>query len=462
MNFNSKAMRVHFIAIGGSAMHNLALALHSKGFSISGSDDEIFEPSKSRLANVGLLPMEMGWFPQKITANIDAVILGMHARNDNPELLRAKELGLKVFSYPEYLYEQTKEKIRAVVGGSHGKTTITAMVMHVLKTCNKEFDYMVGSQIAGFETMVGLSHEAPIAVFEGDEYLTSPIDLRPKFHLYQANIGLISGIAWDHVNVFPTFEGYVDQFRIFAEGIEAGGCLIYCKEDKILKKKVAKWNIKADVVAYSTHPYSRTADGLVLDTAYGHVKVRVFGRHNMENISGAKEICLKLGISEMDFYNAISSFGGAAKRLQLLGENMSTSFYLDFAHSPSKVKATVEAVREQFPDRKFIAVLELHTFSSLNGDFLSEYEDTLKAADKAIVFFNPEAVKHKKLPVLSPEQVFKSFGRRDLEVFSTPAELSKAIFKRVADDCVVLLMSSGDFGGINAPQQVEKWLSDHV
>jgi len=455
-------MRVHFIAIGGSAMHNLALALHAKGFSISGSDDEIFEPSKSRLANVGLLPREMGWFPQKLTPDIDAVILGMHARSDNPELIRAKEMGLKVFSYPEYLYEQTRDKQRAVIGGSHGKTTITAMVMHVLKTCKKEFDYMVGSQLEGFDTMVGLSHDAPIAVFEGDEYLTSPIDLRPKFHLYQANIGLITGIAWDHVNVFPTFEGYVDQFRIFAEGIDAGGCLIYCKEDKLLKKMIAKSDIKAELIGYSAHPNSRTAKGLVLDTAYGHVKVRVFGQHNMQNISGAKEVCLKLGVSEMEFYNAIATFGGTAKRLQLLGENKTASFYLDFAHSPSKVKATVEAVRENYPDREFLAVLELHTFSSLTGDFLSQYKDTLNAADKAIVFFNPEAVKHKKLPELSQEQVFESFGRKDLQVFSDPAKLSKAIFRRAGDDCVVLLMSSGDFGGINPVMLVDNWLSDHA
>ena len=335
------------------------------------------------------------------------------------------------------------------------------MVMHVLKNSNKDFDYMVGSQIEGFDTMVGLSHSAPVAVFEGDEYLTSPIDLRPKFHVYQANVGLISGIAWDHVNVFPTFEGYVDQFRIFAEGIEAGGSLIYSEEDKTLKDMVASCNLKVEAIGYSAHPHSRTADGLVLDTAYGHIPVRVFGRHNMQNIAGAKEVCLRLGVSEMDFYNAISTFGGAAKRLQLLGENQDVAFYLDFAHSPSKVKATVEAVREQFPERKFLAVLELHTFSSLTGEFLAQYKDTLNAADRAVVFFNPEAVKHKKLPALSKEQVFDSFGRRDLEVLSTPDELSKTIFDDVDGRCVVLLMSSGDFGGINATAKVKEWLADN-
>lgn len=454
-------MRVHFIAIGGSAMHNLALALHGKGFTISGSDDEIFEPSKSRLARVGLLPAEMGWFPEKLTTDIDAVILGMHARNDNPELVRAKEMGLKIFSYPEYLYEQTKDKKRAVIGGSHGKTTITSMVMHVLKRSNKQFDYMVGSQIEGFDTMVGLSHSAPVAVFEGDEYLTSPIDLRPKFHLYKANVGLISGIAWDHVNVFPTFEGYVDQFRIFAEGIEASGCLIYCEDDQKLKELVSSLHLKVEAIGYHAHPSSRTAEGLVLNTPYGHIPVKVFGHHNMQNVAGAKEVCLKLGVSEMDFYSAISDFGGAAKRLQLLGETATTGFYLDFAHSPSKVKATVEAVREQFPERNFVAVLELHTFSSLTGEFLAQYKNTMDAAGKAIVFFNPEAVKQKKLPELSTEQVFASFDRKDLDVISEPDKLAQAIFENVSENTVVLLMSSGDFGGINAPMLVKKWLSEH-
>lgn len=454
-------MRVHFIAIGGSAMHNLALALHSKGFAISGSDDEIFEPSKTRLANVGLLPAAMGWFPEKLTADIDAVILGMHARSDNPELIRAKEMGLKIFSYPEYLYEQTKDKRRAVIGGSHGKTTITSMVMHVMKHSQRPFDYMVGSQIEGFDTMVGLSHSAPVAVFEGDEYLTSPIDLRPKFHVYKANIGLISGIAWDHVNVFPTFEGYVNQFRIFAEGIEKGGCLIYCEADKTLSDMVASANLKVESIGYSAHPHTRTTEGLMLETAYGHIPVRVFGLHNMQNIAGAKEVCLRLGVSEMDFYSAISTFGGAAKRLQLLGETKTTSFYLDFAHSPSKVNATVDAVREQFPARHFLAVLELHTFSSLNGEFLNQYKDTLNAADRAIVFFNPEAVKHKKLPELSESQVFESFGRKDLEVFSDPRKLADTIFERTENNSVVLLMSSGDFGGINAPNMVKQWLGAH-
>jgi UDP-N-acetylmuramate-alanine ligase len=453
-------VKVHFIAIGGSAMHNLALALKIKGFDVSGSDDEIFEPSKTRLADAGLLPPVMGWFPDKITGDIDAVILGMHARNNNPELIRARKLGLKVFSYPEYLFEQTKEKIRAVVGGSHGKTTITSMVMHVLKTCGKKFDYMVGSQIEGFDTMVGLTNDASIAVFEGDEYLTSPIDLRPKFHLYKANIGLVTGIAWDHVNVFPTFEGYIDQFRIFAEGIESGGTLIYCTEDKVLCEMVESSSIKAKKIGYRTHSYHTQGEKWALETAYGTVALKIFGSHNMQNIAGAKEICIQLGVSELEFYDAISSFGGAAKRLQLLGKDKLVSYYLDFAHSPSKVLATMDAVRTQFPKHNFVAVLELHTFSSLSAGFLSNYNGTMNDADKAIVFFNPDAVRHKNLPELTADEVFKNFGRDDLVVLSDSEKIQNAIFQQYSSKTVVLLMSSGSFGGLNLPLLVAKSLSE--
>lgn len=455
-------MKVHFIAIGGSAMHNLALALRAKGFEVTGSDDEIFEPSKTRLANAGILPPAEGWFPERITSDTDAVILGMHARNDNPELVRARELGLKIFSYPEYLYEQTRDKVRAVVGGSHGKTTITSMVMHVLQAAGKKFDYMVGSQVEGFDTMVGLSHDAPVAVFEGDEYLTSPIDLRPKFHLYKANIGLISGIAWDHVNVFPTFEGYVDQFRIFAEGVEPEGTLIYCEEDKALCEMVENSAIRAQKVGYRAHPHHRQGEKWVLETAYGTVAVKVFGKHNMQNIAGAKEICTRLGVSEMDFYDAILSFSGAAKRLQLLGRDKKVTYYLDFAHSPSKVKATVEAVREQFPHHHFVAALELHTFSSLSAGFLSHYFGTMDDADKAMVFFDPAAVKHKKLQNLTEEEVFKSFGRDDLSVFSDSRELQSAIFQQYSSNTVVLLMSSGNFGGLNLSALVAEAMDDSL
>jgi len=439
-------------------MHNLALALRAKGFEVSGSDDEIFEPSKTRLANAGILPPAVGWFPEKISSNLDAVILGMHARNDNPELVKARELGLKIFSYPEYLYEQTRDKVRAVVGGSHGKTTITSMVMHVLKANGKKFDYMVGSQVEGFDTMVGLSNEAPVAVFEGDEYLTSPIDLRPKFHLYNASIGLISGIAWDHVNVFPTFDGYVEQFRIFAENIEPSGTLIYCEDDKVVCEMVESSNIRAKKVGYKSHPHHKQGEEWVLETSYGAVVVKVFGNHNMQNISGAKEICIRLGVSEMEFYDAILSFGGAAKRLQLLGADKVVTYYLDFAHSPSKVQATVEAVREQFPHHNLVAALELHTFSSLSASFLSHYKGTMEEADNAVVFFNPEAILHKNLPTLTAEDVKNSFGRDDLTVFSDSQKLKAAIFRQYSSKTVVLLMSSGNFGGLNLPALVSEAL----
>jgi len=439
-------------------MHNLALALRAKGFEVTGSDDEIFEPSKTRLANAGILPSAVGWFPEKIGSNLDAVILGMHARNDNPELVKARELGLKIFSYPEYLYEQTRDKVRAVVGGSHGKTTITSMVMHVLKASGKKFDYMVGSQVEGFDTMVGLSNEAPVAIFEGDEYLTSPIDLRPKFHLYNASIGLISGIAWDHVNVFPTFDGYVEQFRIFAENIEPSGTLIYCEDDKVVCEMVESSNIRAKKVGYKSHPHHKQGEKWVLETSYGAVVVMVFGNHNMQNIAGAKEICTRLGVSEMEFYDAILSFGGAAKRLQLLGADKLVTYYLDFAHSPSKVQATVEAVKEQFPHHNLVAALELHTFSSLSASFLSHYKGTMEEADKAVVFFNPEAILHKNLPTLTTADVKNSFGRDDLTVFSDSQKLKAAIFRQYSSKTVVLLMSSGNFGGLDLPDLVSKAL----
>lgn len=430
-------------------MHNLALALHHKGYEVSGSDDEVFEPSKSRLAKYGLLPDEIGWHPKRITKDLDAVILGMHARIDNPELAKAKELGLKIYSYPEYIYQQTKDKTRVVIGGSHGKTTITAMVLHVLDKAGVDSDYMVGAQLEGFDTMVKLTKEAKIAVLEGDEYLSSPIDRRPKFHLYKPNIALLSGIAWDHVNVFPTFENYVEQFSMFVDLIKKGGKLIYCIDDDEVKKVAEESDGDIELLPY-TVPSHVIEDGVTyLLTDSGKVGLKVFGDHNLVNMNGARLICGSLGVSDAVFYDAIKSFKGASKRLELLAASKHSAVFKDFAHSPSKVMATVRAVKKQFENRQLVACLELHTFSSLSLKFLEEYRKSMKAADVAIVYFNPKTLKHKKLPELTKKQVKKAFGRKDLEVITDSKELEKSLLKMNWKKKNLLMMSSGSYDGID-------------
>ncbi|MBI3502736.1 MAG: peptidoglycan synthetase [Bacteroidetes bacterium] len=442
-------MRVHFIAIGGAVMHNLAIALHKKKYTVTGSDDEIVEPSKFRLEKLGLLPAEMGWHSEKISKELDAVILGMHARVDNPELLRAQELGLKIYSYPEYIYEQTKDKIRIVIGGSHGKTTITAMILHVLKQCGKDFDFLVGAQVEGFDTMVKLSDSATIAVFEGDEYFASPIDCRPKFLLYKPDVALLSGIAWDHINIFPTYEKYVGQFKKYIDCIEQIGALIYCEADSEVKKLVAKARADIRLYPYSIPEYKIENGITYLKDDSKEIPLLVYGEHNLMNINGAHLVCKQVGISDEDFYKAISSFKGAARRLELIVKNENFSFYKDFAHSPSKVKATIEAVKKQFPDRKLIAYLELHTFSSLNENFLKEYFGSMNSADEAIVYFNPHTIEHKKLKPISEEQVKKSFGRNSLLAVTDSKKISEYILSQNWNNKNLLMMSSGTFDGMD-------------
>ncbi len=400
-------------------MHNLALALNTKeGYQITGSDDEIFEPSRSRLEKAGLLPETFGWFPEKITPETDAVILGMHAREDNPELLRAKELGIKIYSFPEYLYEQTRDKTRVVIGGSHGKTTTTAMILFVLKHLDIAADFMVGAQIEGFDNMVSLSEKAKIAVFEGDEYLTSPIDLRPKFHLYKPHIALLTGIAWDHINVFPTFDNYVEQFRVFAGLIEPKGELIYFSGDENLVE-IAR-NARVDIAAIPYHtPSYKVVDGKTSVAINGvSYDLQIFGEHNLQNMMVAWGVCKALGVSERDFFTTMSLFGGAANRLQKVAETATSVAYKDFAHSPSKLKATVKAVKAQFPDRPLVACMELHTFSSLTADFLPQYKDAMTDADMAFVYFDPHVIEHKKLTAITADEVAKAFGGTNLRVFT--------------------------------------------
>jgi UDP-N-acetylmuramate: L-alanyl-gamma-D-glutamyl-meso-diaminopimelate ligase len=442
-------MNIHFIAIGGSAMHNLAIALHNKGDQISGSDDTIHEPSKSRLKKYGLLPNEFGWFPDKINHDLDVVILGMHAKADNPELLKATALGLKIYSYPEFLYEQSKNKTRVVIGGSHGKTTITSMILHVMNYHDRDLDYMVGAQLDGFETMVHLTSENEFIVLEGDEYLSSPIDRRPKFHLYKPNIALLSGIAWDHINVFPTFENYVEQFSIFTDSLVNGGIMVYNETDAILKEVVENSTNSIKKYPYTVLEHSIENGITYLQTPEGDLPLEIFGNHNIENLAGAKWICQHMGIDEDDFYEAIASFKGASQRLEKIAENSSTVIFKDFAHSPSKVAATTNAVKEQYSDREVIACLELHTYSSLNAAFLSEYKGALDKAEKAVVFYSPYAVEIKKLEEVSKEQIGNAFDREDLIIYTNPIAFKEFLFHQNLKDTALLLMSSGDYGGLD-------------
>ena len=442
-------MNVHFIAIGGAAMHNLALALHNKGMKVTGSDDVIFEPSKSRLYNCGLLPLDFGWYPEKITNEIDAVVLGMHAKRDNPELLKAQDLGLKIYSYPEFLYEQSKHKTRVVIGGSHGKTTITAMILHVLNYHNIEVDYMVGAQLDGFDVMVKLTDEADFIVLEGDEYLSSPIDRRPKFHIYQPNIALLSGIAWDHINVFPTFENYLEQFQIFVDSITVGGSITFNSEDQNVKNIVEQSENQVRKLPYYTPEHSIESGVTYIDSEEGPLPLEVFGAHNLNNIAGSKWICQQMGVDEADFYEAISSFSGASKRLEKLVSNSKCVVYKDFAHSPSKVKATTDAIKAQYPSRKLVACLELHTYSSLDSEFLSQYKGTLDAADQAVVFYSPHSVEIKKLKSVSKEQIESAFKRNDLIIYTNTDDFKKFIISLDYDNKSVVLMSSGSYGGLD-------------
>lgn len=442
-------MRIHFIAIGGSAMHNLALALEHKGYAVTGSDDVIFEPSNSRLKAKGLLPEAFGWYPSKIDANIDAIVLGMHAKADNPELLKAQELGLTIYSYPEFLYEQSKNKTRVVIGGSHGKTTITSMILHVLNFHAIDVDYMVGAQLDGFERMVHLTEDNDFIVLEGDEYLSSPIDRRPKFHLYKPNIALLSGIAWDHINVFPTFENYVEQFGIFVDSIVKGGSITYNVEDKNVKAVVEASENAIRKLPYSTPEYSVEDGETLLETSEGPMPIEVFGKHNLSNLAGAKWICQNMGVDEDDFYEAIATFKGASKRLEKIAESKSSIAYKDFAHSPSKVAATTKAVKEQYPKRKLIACLELHTYSSFNPEFLKEYKGALDAADEAVIFFLPESVAIKKLEAVTPEQISEAFQRKDLNIFTDANSFHGYLESSSYENTTLLLMSSGNYGGFD-------------
>ncbi|MFM7643642.1 MAG: UDP-N-acetylmuramate--L-alanine ligase [Sphingomonadales bacterium] len=440
-------MQVHFIAIGGSAMHNLAIALSRKGIQVTGSDDEIFEPSRSRLQKQGILPENLGWDAERIHSGLSAVILGMHAREDNPELAAAKALNIPIYSYPEYLYEQSKHKTRVVIGGSHGKTTITSMLLHAVAKLGIEVDYMVGAQLDGYDCMVRLSDTASFMILEGDEYLSSPIDRRPKFHLYKPNIALLSGIAWDHINVFPTFANYVEQFQIFISLIEPNGSLVYNQEDQVIVD-LAKQNTQLEKVPYQTPVFEPQAGGTVLHFEGQQYQLQIFGAHNLQNLMGAMRVAEQMAIAPHSFLNAMADFTGAGKRLQKVVEAPDFVMYKDFAHSPSKLKATTAAVKQQYPNREVVACMELHTFSSLQKAFLPHYDGAMSSADQALVYFSPEVVAHKKLPALASQEVYEGFGG-GVQVCTQTNGVLDFINAQDWHNKVLLMMSSGNFDGID-------------
>lgn len=442
-------MKVHFIAIGGSAMHNLAIALKLKGYEVSGSDDEIFSPAKERLEKYNILPDNVGWDEKKITKDLDAIILGMHAKEDNPELIKAKQLGLKIYSYPEFLYEMSKDKKRIVIGGSHGKTTTTAMILHAMQHCGIETDYMVGALLEGFEVMVKMTEEAEYMVLEGDEYLTSTLDKRPKFHLYKPDIAIITGIAWDHINVFPTFEIYKEQFQIFADKIEKNGTLIYCNEDENVRR-IAE-NSRADIekLPYVAFDYKIEKGNTYIIYKGKEYLIQVFGKHNLMNMYAAMLATEKVGISNEDFLASMQSFKGASKRLELVKKTDSVSVYKDFAHSPSKLKATIEAVKDWFPNRKLVACMELHTFSSLTSEFLQQYKGTMDKADVSMVYYNKHAIELKRLPDLNKQDVYEAFDKQGLKVYTDVKDMLIDLHKIEMKDVCILMMSSGNFDGID-------------
>jgi len=453
-------MKHHFIAIGGAVMHNLAIALHKKGHTITGSDDDIFEPSRSRLKAQNLLPEKQGWDPERIHRGLDSVILGMHARKNNPELKKAQELGIPIQSFPEYLYEHSKNKKRIVIGGSHGKTTITSMVMHVLSHQDMDFDYMVGSKIEGFDTMVKLTTDAPMIILEGDEYLSSPLDNQPKFHQYNPHMTLLSGIAWDHMNVYPTFEAYKKQFQKFLRIATGGGKVFYYDGDPVLGDVVDKSHWSLLKIPYGEHPHKVECGRYILETRYGSIPLSLIGSHNMQNLMGALLICKELGVEEHQFYNSIQNFKGAERRQQLLAHGNKRAVYLDYAHAPATIKATIKAFKDTYQDQKLVTCLELHTFCNLNMEYLPQFKDAMLGSDHAFVFFNPAVVKLKRLPELSPEKVRQQFHNDGLIVHNN-SELLLEDLKSIDEEAFILLiMTSGNFSGIDLHKIAEEIVAD--
>ena len=449
--------RIHLIACGGAAMHNLCIGISLNGHIVTGSDDEIYNPAHDRLKKYGLLPKKMGWDPAKITKKLDFVILGMHARKDNPELLKAQELGLKIYSYPEYIAKHAKKKKRVVISGSHGKTTTTSMIMHVLSKEKIDFDYMVGALVDGFDVMARFS-DAPIMIIEGDEYLSSPIDRRPKFLHYRPHIAVMTGIAWDHINVFPTFKNYKKQFQLFIESMPKSGLLYYFNKDKHIEQLVKKVKLKNSIPYEAFDHEIKSNETTVITPSSKKVNLKIIGQHNLENMKAAFLVCQELGIAEKNFFKHIKTFKGADRRLATLVKTKSSIAFLDFAHAPSKVEATVRAVKSQYPKRKLIACVELHTFSSLNKKFHKEYKHTMASADRAFVFFSRHTLKMKKLPSFSEAELANAFDHPNLTVCTDNQQLLKMLNRFKWHNKNLLLMSSGNFGGLNLKKEANLML----
>lgn len=454
-------MRIHFISIGGSVMHQLAIALKRKGYDVSGSDDDIFEPARTNLEQNGLLPSQTGWFPSNIKPDIDAIILGMHAREDNPELIRARELNLNIYSFPEYIYQESLQKTRVAIGGSHGKTTTTSMIMHVLQEANVNFDYLVGAKLAGFEQSVRIT-DAPIIVCEADEYPASAIKRQPKFHFLYPHIAVLTGIAWDHINVFPTFANYLEQFQIFINKIESGGVLIFNKADSELNQLIVQ-NKRSDIRYIPYTVPSHTIRNGRTEATFGEetVLLSVFGEHNLLNLQAAYLVCKELNLNDVTFAQAIRNFKGAAKRLEIAFRNEETIVYRDFAHAPSKVKASINAVKEQFPERKLTAILELHTYSSLNEEFLPQYTGAMEKADVAIVFYSEHALAVKRMKAPEEEKIRQGFQKEGLKVIHAREQLENALANSSLHSHNFLFMSSGTFEGFSIEKWIEAQLNEH-
>lgn len=437
-------MRIHFIAIGGAIMHNLAIDLHKNGHTISGSDDQIFEPSFSKLKKYSLMPKNLGWNADFITDEIDLIILGMHAKEDNLELKKALELGLKIQSFPEFVASQITDKKRVAIAGSHGKTSTTAMLMHILKDNNFEFDYLVGSELPGYESMVKLSN-APLIVIEADEYLSSKLDQRPKFLWYKPQLSVITGIAWDHINVFPTFELYKKAFTDFIDSHQADSSIFFYQFDeelsKIINNSTYKCRPYTELTAKNQGQYS-----IVLDNNEEEYYFPFFGNHFLQNASAAIHLAMELGLNQKDIYKALESFPGSAKRLELVWANDQLFIYRDFAHSPSKVMATIKAFSRQFKDYQVFFVFEPHTFSSQQIDFIQHYNKCFEDLN-AYIFMDKKAFALKNKPMLSGPDIENAFGTNS--ILNSATELMKEIRKssQKSKKTVWVLMSSGNMGG---------------
>ncbi len=439
--------KVHLIAIGGSIMHNLALALDSQGFMLSGSDDQIFEPARTRLKNRGICPEKEGWFSEKINTDLSFVVLGMHAKPDNPELVKALELGVKVYSFPELVAEMYSNSTRIVVAGSHGKTTTTSMMMHVFKALGKQFDYLVGAQLEGFDVMVALDKKE-YSIIEGDEYLSSCLDPRPKFMHYSPQIAIITGIAWDHYNVFPTFDSYKNAFVQLIQSMKEGSLLLWYEGDSDLAELVGEYAQHLKTIAYKESEFVIQGNKCYLISEEACYSLEVFGRHNLQNMNSVIKVCEYLNFNSIDVCTSLSTFKGAAKRMQLLQNNGDLIIYQDFAHAPSKVKATINALRETYPYHHLHCFLELHTYSSLNKNFLPQYYSTVNECDEITIYFDPKALEIKRMEALDLQFIKDSFGRQNMNVIDNPAELKVQMDIARKGRGLLVFLGSGNWAGM--------------